>query len=849
MSDDDPDKTQIATGPVTPPKPEEDDDRTVFGGALPPQEPETTAPPTDIPAEASQPPAQDPDKTVFALSDPMTEPPIAPAPEVTAPPVSVPPADDRTVFAASAPEAETPAAAEVTGPPVTPEEAAPAPEEVTAPPTAADPAPDTDRTVFAPETPVSEPAEAEPVDVTPPPSAPEPVSAAPVEASLPEPSTLPEPEPEPEPAPAAEPAQASPAPAPMPEPPAPPAEGGAVPIGTVINNNYAITQLISAGGMGEVFRGENTFTGDAVAIKIVLQSLAHDEKIATLFKREAKVLCGLSDQSIVRYYNFVRDADLDRFCLIMEFIDGVALSDHVKDVAPLTREEGARLLRRLAAGLARAHDMDVVHRDLSPDNVMLRDGDIDEAVLIDFGIAKSSEMAESTLHGQLAGKFKYISPEQLGHFGGEIGPRTDIYGLGLLMAAALRGEPIDMGSSVVEAVDARRGIPDLSDVDEALRPLIAHMLEPNPVDRPHTMTDIITLLDDPSLIPAKYGSVDGPIMSGQPVRPNLSYVPSAEQNTGIGGHPSIVPAYGTTETSQTPFGATSIVQPGQNLSQPGVNIAQPGQVTNQARPAKKKQGGGIGGAIRWLILLGLIGTGGYYVSQNPELIFPPEEVADGDPLPDPVEETAQGPLTRGSFLASFHEGECGFAERIVAGPQAGTIATYSADPTVFDGVLDAYEGLFDSRPAAQINTLAEVQCPAADLAQILAARPGSAPALALDSNVMENGGSIVGRLSDRRGRPVWLALITTEGGVYNLTDRLTEQADGSATFSFALNAPAGSDAQPQLLVAIAADAPLIAAAATTDGASAASVMPLIEAEILGRDGEAGMTLGYFDLKP
>lgn len=114
---------------------------------------------------------------------------------------------------------------------------------------------------------------------------------------------------------------------------------------------------------------------------------------------------------------------------------------------------------------------------------------------------------------------------------------------------------------------------------------------------------------------------------------------------------------------------------------------------------------------------------------------------------------------------------------------------------------------------------------------------------------MESGGSIVGRLSDRRGRPVWLALVTTQGGVYNLTDRLTEQADGSATFSFALNAPEGSDAQPQLLVAIAADAPLIAAAATTDGASAASVMPLIEAEVIGRDGLAGMTLGYFDLKP
>ena len=160
-----------------------------------------------------------------------------------------------------------------------------------------------------------------------------------------------------------------------------------VPIGTLINNNYKIEQLISAGGMGEVFRGTNVFSGDSVAIKIVLQSLAHDPKVAALFKREAKVLCQLADQAIVRYYNFVHDAALDRFCLIMEFIDGLPLSDHVRGSGPLPLAEAKRLLKRLALGLERAHKMEVVHRDLSPDNVMLKGGTIDDAVLIDFGIA------------------------------------------------------------------------------------------------------------------------------------------------------------------------------------------------------------------------------------------------------------------------------------------------------------------------------------------------------------------------------------------------------------------------------------------------------------------------------
>jgi serine/threonine-protein kinase len=414
------------------------------------------------------------------------------------------------------------------------------------------------------------------------------------------------------------------------------------------------------------------------------------------------------------------------------------------------------------------------------------------------------------------------------------------------MAAALRGEPIDMGSSVVEAVDARRGIPDVSDIDAALRPLIAHMLEPNPADRPASMTDVINLLDSPDMIPEKYGRAEGIIPPGQQPEPQsfvtstgLQSPPGSQQQTGI-GQQSLVPNNGIGDAS--PFGATTGLS-GQ-MTQSGGSLGQ----TMTPRPPQKS-GGGMAGAVRWLILLGMLGGAGYYLSQNPELIFPAEEVVDGDPLPDDAADTPNGPLTRGSFLAGYHEGECGFAERIAAGPQAGTIATYSQDPTVFDGMLTEYEALFDTAPAVQSYTLADVQCPAADLAKILAKRPGTAPILTLDSNVMESGGSIVGRLSDRRGRPVWLALVTTQGGVYNLTDRLTEQADGSATFSFALNAPAGSDAQPQLLVAVAADAPLIAAAVTTDGASALSVMPLLEAEILGRDGEAGMTMGYFDLKP
>ena len=656
-----------------------------------------------------------------------------------------------------------------------------------------------------------------------------------------------------------------------------------VPVGTIINNNYEVKELISAGGMGEVFRGANTFTGDAVAIKIVLQSLANDPKIAALFMREAKVLCGLSDQAIVRYYNFVRDADLDRFCLIMEFIDGVSLSDFVRQERPLTSAEARNLMRKVAAGLQRAHDMDVIHRDLSPDNVMLRDGDVARPVLIDFGIAKSTEMAENTLHGQLAGKFKYISPEQLGHFGGDIGPRTDIYGLGLLIAAALRGEPIDMGSSVVEAVNARSKIPSLDGVPEDMRPILSYMLEPNPADRPAHMSDLIALLDHAQPLPAAYtGGAEWSVPSAEEDRTIIAATPSMPQ--GLRQPPGSAPATATglgtapgfgapgTEASASPFGATTAVPPGQlaggltappGTGIPGLSVppmTQPPQTTlppTSIAPRRRasREGGGFGGFLRWvLVLVAIAGLGGFVAYRQgllPESLtgVAPPENGTGAQTDQPVADADGGTITRADFLASYVEDGCGYAERVAAGPNTGTIDGFTATAGTFDGLLGEFETLFGSRPALRERIVTQEQCAVLDLARSVARSEGTPPVLTLDSDRMASGGSIVGRLSDRRGRPVWLALVTTAGGVYNLTDRLSEQADGSATFSFGLNASGAGGAEPQLILAVVSDLSLTTAAAATNGARASSLLPLIEAEIARLDGKAGATVAYFDLVP
>lgn len=579
-----------------------------------------------------------------------------------------------------------------------------------------------------------------------------------------------------------------------------------VPLGTVINNNYAVTELMSIGGMGEVFRGENTFTGDAVAIKIVLQELAHDDNITALFRREAKVLCGLSHEAVVRYFNFVRDADLDRYCLIMEFVDGVVLSNYVQGVRPLTVDEAIRLMRRLAEGLAQVHTMDVIHRDLSPDNVILRNDAIDEAVLIDFGIAKSLQMSDRTLHGQLAGKFKFISPEQLGHYDGEIGPQTDIYGLALLIAFALRGEPLPMGDTIVEAVNLRRAIPDLRSFDPKVRALLAHMLEPDPADRPASMAVVLALLNDPSKMPEKY-RVLGPKIETGPV---------------------------TDAEIDAVFQAPSFI-PGQLADPDGEPVRRP----------KKKAASGLG-ALRWVGVLALVVGAGYFGAQQAGFFASPvPEQVNLDVIEDPLPDEA---FTRAGFLSDYADG-CSFAMRILAGPQAGTIAAFGTDPAAFDGLLDAYDVAYDARPTMFTYDISQDQCPVLTLAKAMQARGGVAPALTLDSATMPQDGSIVGRLSNRRGRPVWLALVTPGGAVFNLTDRLVEQADGSATFNFGLTDSAGDAPQPQMLIALASDAPLIAAAAAADGAFAASLLPLIEAEIAARDGKAGIGVAQFLLLP
>ncbi|MGE0282291.1 MAG: protein kinase [Rhizobiaceae bacterium] len=261
-------------------------------------------------------------------------------------------------------------------------------------------------------------------------------------------------------------------------------------VGTQLSGIYELDERLASGGMGEVYRGHNIQTGDVVAIKIVLPEFARDQTILSLFRKEASILNHLSHDAIVRYHVFTIDPGIGRPYLAMEFVNGPSLFDIMRS-GPLSASIVRRLCHRLASGLSAAHEAGTVHRDLSPDNIILPGSNVDRAKIIDFGIARSANVGGETLiGGRFAGKYNYVSPEQLGLFGGEVTEQSDIYSLGLVLSAALRGKPLDMSGSQFEIVEKRRSVPDLSDLDEDLRPVIEAMLQPDPRERPASMADI-----------------------------------------------------------------------------------------------------------------------------------------------------------------------------------------------------------------------------------------------------------------------------------------------------------------------------------------------------------------------
>ncbi len=252
----------------------------------------------------------------------------------------------------------------------------------------------------------------------------------------------------------------------------------------LLAGSFVVKTLISRGGMGEIYRVRHRDLGTDHAIKILRPAMLEEPSAVALLLDEARLLQHIRHDAILSCRCLLRDHD-GRLMLVLDYLRGGTLG--VRMLQGPIRAEGLRvLLLRLLDALDALQGYGIVHQDLSPDNVMLRNDSLHEATLIDFGVARVVHETDGA-HGAIdfAGKYSWASPEQLDPaLAGAIGPRSDLYSLALTVAAAARGQKLDMGHDLASALAARRRRPHLDGVPPEIAPHLTRMLNPDPRRRP-----------------------------------------------------------------------------------------------------------------------------------------------------------------------------------------------------------------------------------------------------------------------------------------------------------------------------------------------------------------------------
>jgi eukaryotic-like serine/threonine-protein kinase len=205
-------------------------------------------------------------------------------------------------------------------------------------------------------------------------------------------------------------------------------------IGETISH-YRILEKLGAGGMGEVYRAEDTKLKRVVAIKVLPADLGRDEEARARFTREAQAASSLQHENICAIHE-IGEAPDGRMFICMDCYDGVTLKERIAG-GPLPVGEAIDIADQIAAGLSEAHAAKIVHRDVKPANVMVTRRGV--AKILDFGLAKPAGTATLTKMGSTMGTVAYMSPEQAR--GGAVDHRTDIWSLGVVLYEAIAGRP------------------------------------------------------------------------------------------------------------------------------------------------------------------------------------------------------------------------------------------------------------------------------------------------------------------------------------------------------------------------------------------------------------------------
>ncbi|MGX6607141.1 serine/threonine protein kinase [Micromonosporaceae bacterium Da 78-11] len=298
--------------------------------------------------------------------------------------------------------------------------------------------------------------------------------------------------------------------------------------GRCVGSSYLLVRPIGQGATGTVWRGVDRSSGEPVAVKLLHESLLRQPKLVTRFVQERTILL------MLRHRNVVRVRDLfsvgETLGLVMDLVAGGSLRDHLRDHPTMPPGEVARLAAQVAAALAEAHELGVIHRDLKPDNILLQteDGRLDTR-LTDFGVARILSTPSMTTPNAVVGTPHYMSPESF--HGSSVSTAADIYALGVLIYEMVCGRPPYDSDSIPDLMrrhlqgnpERRPGVPD------ELWDLILSCMQQKPRLRPSAaelladLSDLARRLGKAPALPAP----SGPRHLPEPIEPKpVSLVPA-----------------------------------------------------------------------------------------------------------------------------------------------------------------------------------------------------------------------------------------------------------------------------------------------------------------------------------
>ncbi len=267
------------------------------------------------------------------------------------------------------------------------------------------------------------------------------------------------------------------------------------PEGMIFANKYRIVKLIGSGGMANVYLGIDMNTGANVAIKILKPEFSSDDEFIRRFDAEAKSVASLNHANIVKVYGVGHEGNF-RY-IVQEYIEGITVKDLINQNGHLDWKNAVPIVIQIGLALDYAHQNGIVHRDIKPQNILISRDRV--AKITDFGIARAASSTTITMTGVQMGSVHYFSPEQAR--GGNVGPQSDIYSLGVSLFEMVTGRlPFDGDSNVAIAVKHLQETPPvpsslMQGIPKGLDSIIAKCMQKSPERRYQTMRQLVTELD------------------------------------------------------------------------------------------------------------------------------------------------------------------------------------------------------------------------------------------------------------------------------------------------------------------------------------------------------------------